>query len=150
MNPWSVKEILRFFYGFKDFLLFWTLRLICSRFLHFSLNWWNISLSTHYTKNESFSLRISLVNVTKSAVSCHIWSHILKKSLMENFTFCGVKLIENFRYIHKSGILLHLVVHISSLTSDLQGKEDALVFGILRNNIIYLKYFLFRRNSRSD
>ena len=37
-------------------------------------------------KQWSFSLRISSVNVTKSAV----WSHLLKKSLMENFIFCAV------------------------------------------------------------
>ena len=33
------------------------------------------------TKKLSFSLRISSVNVTKSAGNCGIWSHLLKKSL---------------------------------------------------------------------
>ena len=37
-------------------------------------------------KKWSFPLRISLVNVTKS----WIWSHLLKKSLMENSIFCAV------------------------------------------------------------
>ena len=35
------------------------------------------------TKKLSFSLRISSVNVTKSAGNCEIWSHLLKKSLMK-------------------------------------------------------------------
>ena len=38
-----------------------------------------------------FSLRISSVNVTKSAGNFYsIWSHLLKKSLMENFILCAV------------------------------------------------------------
>ena len=40
-------------------------------------------------KKRSFPLRISLVNVDKSAV-LRICSHILKKFLMENFIFCAV------------------------------------------------------------
>ena len=36
------------------------------------------------TKNEVFPLRISSLNMTKSAAS---WSHLLKKSLMENLIF---------------------------------------------------------------
>ena len=42
-------------------------------------------------KKWSFPLRISSVNVTKSAVSCGFGrTHLLKKSLMENFNFCTV------------------------------------------------------------
>ena len=43
-------------------------------------------------KKLSFPLRIYSVNVTKSAVFSflRIWSHFLKKSLMENFIFCVV------------------------------------------------------------
>ena len=41
-------------------------------------------------KNEVFQLRISPVNVTKSAGHIRIWSHLLEKSLMENFIFCAV------------------------------------------------------------
>ena len=41
-------------------------------------------LSLH--KKWSFPFKISLVNVTKSAVSCG-FGHLLKKSLMENFIF---------------------------------------------------------------
>ena len=41
----------------------------------------------------SFPLRISSVNATKTAVSCfQIWSHLLKKFLMENFIFWVVLL----------------------------------------------------------
>ena len=38
-------------------------------------------------KRRSFPLRISSVNVTKSDVLWGIWSHLLKKFLMENFFF---------------------------------------------------------------
>ena len=41
-------------------------------------------------KKWSFPIRISSVNVTKSAV--RIWSHLLKKSLMKNFIFCAVNI----------------------------------------------------------
>ena len=42
-------------------------------------------------KKWSFPLRISPVNVTKSAVSRAIWSHLLRKSLLETsfFVLCG-------------------------------------------------------------
>ena len=45
-------------------------------------------------KKWSFPLIISPVNVTKSKGHGgfgHIWSHLLKKSLMENFIFCAVR-----------------------------------------------------------
>ena len=44
-------------------------------------------------KIRNFSLRISSVNVTTSAVSCG-FGHLLKKCLMGNFIFCGVLAIE--------------------------------------------------------
>ena len=37
-----------------------------------------------------FPLQISLVNVTKILSFLRIWSHLLKKSVMENFIFCAV------------------------------------------------------------
>ena len=40
-------------------------------------------------KKWSFPLRIYSVNVTKSTGNC-VFSHLLKKSLMENFIFCAV------------------------------------------------------------
>ena len=40
-------------------------------------------------KKRGFPLRISSVNVTILR-KLRIWSHLLKKSLMENFTFCAV------------------------------------------------------------
>ena len=46
-----------------------------------------VSLGPSLHKKWSFPLRISSVNVTKSAVFLRIWSHLLKKYLMENFTF---------------------------------------------------------------
>ena len=45
---------------------------------------------------------------------------------------------------HKSWFLLNLAVHNSLLASNLQGEEDLLVFGTLRNNDIFLNHFLFR------
>ena len=42
-------------------------------------------------KKWNFSSRIFSVNVTKSAVSStRLWSHLQKKSSMENFIFCAV------------------------------------------------------------
>ena len=64
-----------------------------------------------------FSSRISAVNVTKSAVACGIGhSHLLKKSLMENFIFCVVfntleESCSSF-YLSVSGFVK--VVHVSS------------------------------------
>ena len=45
---------------------------------------------TSLHKKWSFPLRISSVNVAKSAGNCGFWSHLLKKSLMESFGFCTV------------------------------------------------------------
>ena len=41
-------------------------------------------------KKLSFPLRISSVDATKSAVCCGFWSHLLKRSLKENFIFCAM------------------------------------------------------------
>ena len=43
-------------------------------------------------KKWSFSLRISSVNVIVSVLA-DLATHLLKKSLMEKFIFCGVKII---------------------------------------------------------
>ena len=43
-------------------------------------------------KKWSFRLRISSVNVAKSAKKLRIWSHLLKKSLMQNFIFLCSKI----------------------------------------------------------
>ena len=45
-----------------------------------------LRLILHTTKKKRFQLRISSVNVTKSSF-LRIWSHLLKKSLIENFIF---------------------------------------------------------------
>ena len=37
-----------------------------------------------------FSVKDFFSNVTKSAVSLRIWTHLLKKSLVESFNFCTV------------------------------------------------------------
>ena len=49
----------------------------------------------HCSKKWSIPLRISSVNVTISAVSC-----VLKKSLMDNFIFCAVSLIDVLNLEH--------------------------------------------------
>ena len=41
-------------------------------------------------KKWSFPSRVSSVNVTKFAMSCGIWSYLLKKPLTEKFIFCEV------------------------------------------------------------
>ena len=55
-------------------------------------------------KKSSFSLRISSVNVTKSAVSLWIWSHLLKKSLNENFSFCAVATPVVYYYVQSTDL----------------------------------------------
>ena len=49
-------------------------------------------------KKWSFLLSISSVNVTKSAV-LRIWSHLLKKSLVEIFIFCAVRIAQNWGFV---------------------------------------------------
>ena len=55
----------------------------------------------------SFLLRVSTVNMIKSAVSMRIWLHLLKKSLMQNFILCAV----NVEQLH---ILKLVKVHCSN------------------------------------
>ena len=67
---------------------------IACGFIHPVINWYYVSLillgkPLVLHKKWSFPLRISSVNVTKSAV-LWIWSHSLEKFLMENFIFCAV------------------------------------------------------------
>ena len=77
--------------------LSWKLRFTLREFVkplwqyEHSLALWKGSSSLH--KKWSFPLRISSVNVTKSAVSEEIYwkSHLLKKSWMENFIFCAMR-----------------------------------------------------------
>ena len=45
----------------------------------------------------------------------HIWSHLLKKSLMENFIFCAVKRF-NFQYIETEVKSVNDRVNISMLS----------------------------------
>ena len=57
---------------------------------------------TVYTVQETnFPLRISSVYVTKSTWM-QIWSHLLKKSLMENFIFCAVLVVSHHPFRHWS------------------------------------------------
>ena len=48
-------------------------------------------------KKWSFPLTISSVNVTTPAISCRFWPHLQIKSLMENFIFCAVIIVDNKR-----------------------------------------------------
>ena len=61
------------------------------RILHESVR---VNLHTLH-KKWSFPVRISSVNVTQSATKLWIWSHFLKKSLIENFIFCTWYLFVN-------------------------------------------------------
>ena len=56
-------------------------------------------------KKWSFPLRISSVNMTKFCSFLRIWSHLLKKFLMENFIFCAVLPFWN---VLKSGVVYKL------------------------------------------
>ena len=77
--------------------LFWTWWPLRGEFIKY-FNFWKILKYKNTSKKRDiarktlhniwgFPLRISPVNVTKSAV---FWSHLLEKSLMENFIFCAV------------------------------------------------------------
>ena len=59
-------------------------------------------------KKLSFPLKISLVNVTKSAGNCgfelRIWSYLPKKSLMENVIFCAMITSYPDPIIYQTGI----------------------------------------------
>ena len=73
---------------------FW-LRNSCFTYLYAQFITLFTSKFTALHKKWSFPFRISSVNVTKSAVSLRIWSHLLKKSIMENFIICAVLLTED-------------------------------------------------------
>ena len=73
---------------------FWV-RNSCFTYLYVQLITLFTSKFTALHKKWSFPFRISSVNVTKSAVSLRIWSHLLKKSIMENFIICAVLLTED-------------------------------------------------------
>ena len=45
------------------------------------------------TQKIKFSVKICTADVTTSAASC--WSHLLKKSLTENFIFCAVLIAQD-------------------------------------------------------
>ena len=82
MNYFRQKLHLRYLTGVKHWL-------------HLCLSqvwgWYvNLILTIRLHKKWSFPLRISSVNVTKSARKLWIFSNLLKKSLMENFIFCAV------------------------------------------------------------
>ena len=62
-----------------------------------------------------------------------IWSHLLKKSLMENFIFCGVNVLNNGtfvrRYLH---VIFENVSEINfSLPLDQIGKTELCLIGLL-------------------
>ena len=65
-------------------------------------------------KKWNFPLKTSSVNVTKSAVSCglRIWSHLLKKSLIENFIFCGKKEKKSIKNGEKQKSLIYVLLQI--------------------------------------
>ena len=71
----------------------WSKKQICA----YPKNWTYLKVYAHPTldKKWSFPLRISSVNVTKSAVSCGLWLQLLKKSLMEKLDFlCSVSTLD--------------------------------------------------------
>ena len=70
------------------------------------LRWWEslamvpARLTLH--KKRNFLLRISSVNVTKSAAKLWIWSHLLNKSLIENFIFRQCKRLFSVNHLAKT------------------------------------------------
>ena len=91
----AFKFLLNFRWWFlRRYILDLTITLVDFNFWHvqfLDINFQQVESSCSVcitTQKMKFPLRISSVNVAKSAVP--IWSHLLKKSLMENFIFCAV------------------------------------------------------------
>ena len=91
----------------------------------FTVKWWSFEHFPKFLRNSalfalykksSFSLRISSVDVTKSAETgnpeIRIWSHLLKKFVMENFIFCAV--LPSIFNLRKYGLLHYLICKISA------------------------------------
>ena len=67
-----------------------------------------------------------MISSVKYCKSVRIWSHLLKKSLMENFIFCAVKISEisctlilqkmnSFNYLHNAqGCIQNPIKHLVS------------------------------------
>ena len=74
----------------------------------------------HCTKKWSFPLKILSVTVTKSAGNCGkllIRSHLLKKSLMENFIFCAVWSNNQFYFISSVTKIVSHFLYLEELLS---------------------------------
>ena len=79
--------------------------------LYFFIWVWKIQL-----KNDPWSINIYKQHCTENEVFLQIWSHLLKKPLMENFTFCAAqiacgcfKMLWDFRWITQILLLLTFV-----------------------------------------
>ena len=51
---------------------------------------WNIPVQTYIAQNMKFSIKDFLSKCDQIRSNLRIWSHLLKKSLMENFMYCTV------------------------------------------------------------
>ena len=68
----------------------------------------------HYTKNEVFNYNF-----------LRIWSHLLKKSLMKNFIFCAVKIIN--KYLLSEAVVPRCSIKKLFLESSQNSKENTSV-----------------------
>ena len=91
------------------------------------------------TKKWSFSLRISAVNVTK----LRIWSHLLKKPVMENFIFCAV--ICSIRCWERDVSYEHFYLAILHMTESLK-----MINGLLRFTKMGVKLKVKRKRMYSE
>ena len=100
------------------------------------------SYHKHYTKRWSFALRISSVMWPNECDKCDrsfmwIWSHFLKKSLMENFVFYAVKPVQdkaNLVKEKKKILKLALLTRIASIQFT-AGKNRIRNLWVLMNSI---------------
>ena len=68
----------------------------------------NISCDKHCTKKMKFSIKDFFSKCDQIISFLQIWSHLLKKSLMENFIFCALKVFDKFIYFIQNEFTLNL------------------------------------------
>ena len=133
---------------------FW-LRNSCFTYLYAQFITLFTSKFTALHKKWSFPFRISSVNVTKSAVSLRIWSHLLKKSIMENFIICAVLLTEDGGLLQRPKTKLHwkeitkifsFLIKRKLLKKRYQNDYRSCISEIHRKNMSELPQFSIHRN----
>ena len=96
--------------------------MIIKKLLHFAI--YTSSCSQMFFKKMRFSIKDFFSKCEQICSSLRIWSHLLKKSSMENFLFCVVDVLQKrcswkFRNIHRKTLVLECLSNkFSSLKKD--------------------------------